>query len=82
MPEVNHPAKQRHAAYRWTGLGGVSPHDRPAAHAWKRRLHWPMVLAALLALPAFYSRRCWVAINGIWGRPCPCSSWPPSASSS
>ncbi|WP_211218649.1 ion channel [Thermithiobacillus tepidarius DSM 3134] len=54
MPETARVTKPRHAVYRWTGLGGVPPHDRPAAYAWERRLHWPMVLAALLALPAFY----------------------------
>ncbi len=36
------------------GMGGVPPHDRPAAYAWERRLHWVMVGVALLALPAFY----------------------------
>lgn len=74
MPETTHVAKPRHAVYRWTGLGGVPPHDRPAAYAWERRLHWPMVLAALLACRPSTSRRCWAAITGIWGGPCPCSS--------
>ena len=36
------------------GIGGVPPHDRPAAYVWERRLHWVMVGVALLALPAFY----------------------------
>lgn len=36
------------------GLGGVPPHDNPAALALQERLHWPMIGIALLALPAFY----------------------------
>ncbi len=36
------------------GIGGVPPHDEPAAYVWERRLHWLMVGIALLTLPAFY----------------------------
>lgn len=39
---------------RLFGMGGVPPHDNPRAYVWERRLHWVMVLVALLALPAFY----------------------------
>jgi len=39
---------------RWFGMGGVPPHDSPRAYVWERRLHWVMVVVALLALPAFY----------------------------
>lgn len=38
----------------WLGMGGVPPHDHPAAYHWERRLHWLMIAAALLAAPAFY----------------------------
>lgn len=36
------------------GLGGVSPQDNPAAHTWEKRFYWPVLLATLLAIPAFY----------------------------
>ncbi len=36
------------------GLGGVPPHDNPQAHQWERRLYWPVLVATLLAIPAFY----------------------------
>ena len=36
------------------GMGGVPPHDQPAAYIWERRLHWVMVAVALLVIPAFY----------------------------
>ncbi len=36
------------------GMGGVPPHDAPEAYLWEKRLHWVMVLVALLALPSFY----------------------------
>lgn len=36
------------------GMGGVPPHDQPAAYVWERRLHWVMVAIALLVIPAFY----------------------------
>ncbi len=39
---------------RWFGMGGVPPHDNPRAYVWEHRLHWVMVVVALLALPAFY----------------------------
>ncbi|MBI5450121.1 MAG: ion transporter [Gammaproteobacteria bacterium] len=38
----------------WLGVGGVSPRDNARAHQWQHRLHWVMVVAALLALPTFY----------------------------
>lgn len=38
----------------WIGLGGVPPHDNPVAYRWEKRLHWVMVVVALLSLPAFY----------------------------
>ncbi len=37
----------------WFGLGGVSPDDNPRALLWQQRLHWPLVLVALLAMPAY-----------------------------
>ncbi|MDP1924622.1 MAG: potassium channel family protein [Thiobacillus sp.] len=36
------------------GLGGVSPHDNHRAFLWEKRLHWPMLVVSLLAIPAFY----------------------------
>jgi voltage-gated potassium channel len=36
------------------GVGGVAPHDTPAAHRWAHRLRWPMTVTALLALPALW----------------------------
>lgn len=36
------------------GVGGVAPHDTPAAHHWAHRLRWPMTVIALLALPALW----------------------------
>lgn len=36
------------------GLGGVPPYDTPRAHAWEKRLNWPVTLASLLAIVAFY----------------------------
>ncbi|MDO8346586.1 MAG: ion channel [Rugosibacter sp.] len=36
------------------GVGGVAPHDTPAAHHWANRLRWPMTAIALLALPALW----------------------------
>lgn len=39
---------------RLLGMGGVPPHDNPRAYVWERRLHWIMIAAALLSIPAFY----------------------------
>lgn len=36
------------------GLAGVPPHDAPQAYTWEKRLHWPVLMATLLAIPAFY----------------------------
>ncbi len=36
------------------GLGGVPPNDTPRAHAWEKRLYWPVIIATLLAIPSFY----------------------------
>lgn len=36
------------------GMGGVPEQDRPNAYLWEHRLHWLMVVVALLTLPAFY----------------------------
>lgn len=36
------------------GLAGVPPHDAPQAYEWERRLYWPVMIATLLAIPAFY----------------------------
>jgi len=36
------------------GLGGVPPHDNHRAHLWEQRLHWPMLIVTLLAIPAFF----------------------------
>lgn len=39
---------------RLLGMGGVPLHDHPRAYEWERRLHWVMIAAALLSIPAFY----------------------------
>jgi voltage-gated potassium channel len=36
------------------GLGGVPPHDTPLAYQWEKRLYWPVLIATLLAIPAFF----------------------------
>lgn len=36
------------------GLGGVPPNDSHRAYLWEKRLHWPMLVTTLLAIPAFY----------------------------
>ncbi|HSD59913.1 MAG TPA: ion channel [Burkholderiales bacterium] len=36
------------------GVGGVPAHDSPRAYSWERRLHWIMVVVALMSVPAFY----------------------------
>ncbi len=36
------------------GVGGVAPQDTPAANHWAHRLRWPMMVIALLALPALW----------------------------
>jgi voltage-gated potassium channel len=36
------------------GLAGVPPQDTSESYRWEKRLHWPVVLATLLAIPAFY----------------------------
>lgn len=35
------------------GIGGVAPQDNPRAYFWEHRLHWFMVIVALLSVPAF-----------------------------
>jgi voltage-gated potassium channel len=42
-----------HSPLVWIGLGGVSAEDNASAHEWQRRLHWPMVVIALLSVPAY-----------------------------
>jgi voltage-gated potassium channel len=37
----------------WIGLAGVEPDDNARARSWQQRLHWIMVVIALLALPAY-----------------------------
>ncbi len=37
----------------WIGLAGIDPDDNARAQSWQRRLHWTMVLIALLAVPAY-----------------------------
>ena len=39
---------------RWFGMGGVGAHENPLAYIWERRLHWVMIVVALMAVPAFY----------------------------
>lgn len=37
----------------WIGLGGVTADDNPRMHLWQQRLHWFMVVIALLGVPAY-----------------------------
>jgi voltage-gated potassium channel len=37
----------------WIGLGGVTAEDNPRMHLWQQRLHWVMVVIALLGIPAY-----------------------------
>lgn len=38
---------------KWFGMAGVPDNDEPTAYIWERRLHWVMVMVALLSIPAF-----------------------------
>jgi voltage-gated potassium channel len=42
-----------HTPLVWIGLAGIGPEDNPRAQQWQARLHWIMVVIALLALPAY-----------------------------
>jgi voltage-gated potassium channel len=36
------------------GLGGVAPSDNHRAQQWEKRLHWVMIVVAVLSVPSFY----------------------------
>jgi voltage-gated potassium channel len=38
----------------WFGMAGVPEKDEPIAYIWERRLHWVMVMVALLSIPAYF----------------------------
>lgn len=38
----------------WFGIGGVPPNDTPEAYVWEHRLHWVMIVVALLTIPVLY----------------------------
>ncbi len=38
----------------WFGIGGVPPNDAPEAYVWEHRLHWVMIVVALMSIPALY----------------------------
>jgi voltage-gated potassium channel len=42
-----------HTPLVWIGLGGVPEDDNERARRWQARLHWPMVVVALLSVPAY-----------------------------
>jgi voltage-gated potassium channel len=42
-----------HTPLVWIGLGGVPAEDNANAHLWQQRLHWIMVVVALLSVPAY-----------------------------
>ncbi|MFO1396298.1 MAG: ion channel [Burkholderiales bacterium] len=42
-----------HTPLVWIGLGGVANDDNARAHEWQGRLHWTMVIVALLSVPAY-----------------------------
>lgn len=48
------------------GVGGVAPHDTPAAHRWAARLRWPMTAIALLALPTLWLDLAPLPLNPVW----------------
>ncbi len=42
-----------HSPLAWIGLAGVAPDDNKTAQRWQNRLHWTMVVVALLSVPAY-----------------------------
>jgi voltage-gated potassium channel len=42
-----------HSPLVWVGLGGVAADDNEVARRWQERLHWIMVVVALLSVPAY-----------------------------
>jgi voltage-gated potassium channel len=42
-----------HSPLVWVGLGGVAADDNAVARRWQERLHWIMVVVALLSVPAY-----------------------------
>ena len=42
-----------HSPLVWVGLGGVAAADNAVARRWQERLHWIMVVVALLSVPAY-----------------------------
>lgn len=42
-----------HSPLVWIGLGGVAQDDNARAHYWQQRLHWVMVVIALMSVPAY-----------------------------
>ena len=51
MPHT-HPS-MTHSPLVWVGLGGVAADDNSVARRWQDRLHWVMVVVALLSVPAY-----------------------------
>jgi voltage-gated potassium channel len=50
----------------WIGLGGVAPDDNARALEWQQRLHWVMVVVALMSVPAYFLAT--AAIDPLWHR--------------
>ena len=50
----------------WFGLGGVTPDDNATAHDWQHRLHWIMVVIALMSVPAYFLAT--ADLDPIWHR--------------
>src|SRR6478609_2775744 len=46
-------AKMTKGAPAWIGLAGVDASDGPRALYWQQKLHVPMIVVALLALPGY-----------------------------
>ncbi len=42
-----------HSPLVWFGLGGLPADDNANAKRWERRLHWVMVIVALMSVPAY-----------------------------
>ena len=55
-----------HSPLVWIGLGGVAAEDNARALDWQRRLHWTMVVVALLSVPAYLLST--AEISEVWHR--------------
>ena len=52
-PTMPNGTTVKHSPLAWIGLGGVPADDNATAHHWQQRLHWVMVVVALMSVPAY-----------------------------